>query len=113
MAAGERRVFGGTVAVDHAAVRKLAQYLCDMHWREYISTGDQLLDRAQSFQILINHQMEKTRRQPQSSHLVALQHLAQLFRRRRALRHDYQSPAVEKAAPDFQRRGIERRRREL
>src|SRR5215217_1326396 len=113
MATGERRVLGGTVAVDHATVGKLAQYFCDMRWRKYVATGDHLLNRAQSIQVLVNHEVEEPGREPQSGDLVALQRIAQLFRRDRAGRHDYQSPAVEKAAPDFQRRGVECRGREL
>ena len=64
-------------------------------------------------QVLVNHEMEEAGREPQCVDLVALQRVAQIFRRSCARRHDDQSRAVQKTAPDLECRGVEGRGREL
>ena len=113
MAAGERRAFGGAVAVDEARRFQLAQRAADMRHGERVAAGEELPQRPQIVDALIDHHVEKAGGEPERGDAVFADGAADFLEGRRAGRHHGQPAAVEERAPDFEGGGVERNRREL
>ena len=86
--------------------------LAHMGNREGFSAGQQLLHRAQPFQVQIHHLLKETCRQPQDTDLVLVDDLSDLGQGRQVGGSQHQARSIEKACPDFKGRNIKSDRRQ-
>ncbi len=113
VAARECRVLGRSIAIHDPAMRQLRHCLGDMRHRQHVASGNQLPQRAQSIDAPVHHQGEQPCRQPQRGRAVIPDRVGNLVQRRHRRRHDRQPASVQQSAPDLERGGVERQRRQM
>ena len=81
-AAREGRALGRAVAVDEHAPAAALEHAPDVRGREDIAACQQLADRIEQRQVVLDDVVEQARGQPERGHAVAAQGVAQFLRRK-------------------------------
>src|SRR5208283_2804378 len=113
VAAGKCSVLSRPITIYQPTMGKTFQRLLHVRNRERIAARQQLPQRFEIVETLLDHQMEESRRQPGRGDAVLANLRSDLFERVRTWRSDHDASTIEKRSPDFKRRRIKRNRREL
>src|ERR1700752_708482 len=113
MATGKGGVLGWTIAIDQLAAGNVLEKSPDVCDREHVATRQQLFELFQVVELLVHHQVEQARRQPECGDAITPQSRSQLLQRGSTARHQRQARAVEQATPNLKGRGVERDGRKL
>ncbi len=100
--------FGRAIAVNQSALRVSFHCLAEMRGRNSLAPREQLAQWCKAFGILVDHQVEQGGGQKDRVHAEVRNRLFNSIQRGRLGWRHRQSGAVQKRAPNFKGRGVER-----